>query len=155
MRVEELTGVSLFEGLRPEQLATLAPLFRRVSLPAGYTVFAEGDVASELYVLESGEVAIRLTPYDGGSLHIATIRPGGALGWSAALGQLRYTASAVCRTEAQVLAIRGSDLLRVMHTDPELGSLLFERMAQIVVSRFDGLRAQLMRLFQTAAQAGR
>lgn len=151
MQIEELRGIALFEGLRHEQLALLAPLLRRVVFPAGATPFTQGDTAGELYLLESGQVAIRTSPYDGGYMNIATIQPEGIFGWSAVLGRPRYTASAVCLIDAQALAIRGRDLRRVMRSDSELSSLLLERMAQIAADRSGGLRDQLTKLLQADA----
>ncbi len=154
MLVEELTRLSLFQGLKPEHLQRLAPLFHHAAFPAGAHVFAQGDEASDIYVLESGEVRIEFYPSDGGCLNIATIVPGGFFGWSAALGRPRYTSSAVCTAGAAVLVAEGEQLRAVMRADAELGAVLLERMAQVVASRLDGLRSLLLRTPSSDSEAG-
>lgn len=81
----DLAALALFEGRQREQLAKLALLFRRVSFAAGQQVFAAGEPADEVYVIESGEVCLWINPDDGGHLEIGRIRPGGMLGRSAML----------------------------------------------------------------------
>lgn len=146
MLPEELARLPLFAGLAPAHLALLAPLFRPVHFAAGAKAFAEGDAASFVYVLVSGDVTIQFRPSDGGCLDIARIRQGGVFGWSAALGRPVYTSSAVCGTPVETLAAQAAELRRVMLADAELGAVLLERMADVVVSRLEGLRAQLTTL---------
>ncbi|HEY4691439.1 MAG TPA: cyclic nucleotide-binding domain-containing protein [Anaerolineae bacterium] len=148
MLPEDLAGLSFFEGMSAEQLALLAPLFRCVVFPAGSEVFAEGDEASELYLLVSGRVAIRVMHYDGGQVDVNVVQPGSLWGWSAALGRPTYTASAVCLSETHALAALGCDLRYVMQTYPDLGKLLLERIAQVAANRSMGMSDQLLRMFQ-------
>ncbi len=147
MDSQELARLSLFEGLTPEQLTALALLFRRETFPVGATIFNQGDRASDLYVVEAGEVVIRFFPYDGGSLDIETIRPGGLLGWSAAIGRADYTSAAVCLSAVQALAIKGRDLRRVMRADKSLRALLSERLARLLANRLGHFHAQLDKFF--------
>ena len=155
MHSDELASFSLFDGLSHKQLDLLAPMFWRASLPGGQQVFSQGDPANDIYVLESGEVVLRFFPYDGGSLDIETIRPGGVFGWSAALGRPVYTSAAICVADVRVIATRGSDLRRLMRKDKSLGVLLLDRMSQVVAHRFESFRAQLTRLLHTEDEAER
>jgi CRP-like cAMP-binding protein len=144
----ELAENPFFEGMTPAQLERLATLFTLAWFKAGDKVFAQGDPASRIYVLETGEVALRLYPDDGGCLTIALIYPGGIFGWSAALGRTRYTSFAVCTQDARALAARGSDLRGLVQSDPGLGHQLLGRMALAVAGRSDGTHVQLARLIQ-------
>ena len=145
MKLEELGSIPLFAGLSPNQLERLAILFEVVAFPAGAAIFTAGDRASGFYVVRSGEVVIRFHPYDGGSLDIATIEPGGAFGWSAAFRRARYTSSAVCRTAVVALTIQADELHRVMVDDPEFARVLLEHTGQLAGSRFDSLGRQVIR----------
>ena len=145
MKPNELASLPLFAGLSPEQLARLAHLFGSFSFTAGTQIFEAGDRASKLYILQSGEVAILYRPYDGGSIDLATIQPGGAFGWSAAFRRASYTSAAACRTDVVTLAIEAADLHRIMRDDPQLANILLERTAQMAGSRFDSLGRQAIR----------
>ena len=141
MSPADLAPLALFNGLTPEQLDFLTPLFRRVWFRAKDTAFAEKEPADNLYVLETGEVALRFTPDDGEPVEFARLRaPGDVFGWSAALGRETYTARATCLTAVQALAVRGADFRRLLHARPSLGTLLLERMAQTVAGRFRSAR---------------
>jgi CRP-like cAMP-binding protein len=124
-----------FDDLEPEQLERLAPLFAPVSITAGEKIFAQGDPAERLYVVERGAVALRLAPEDGGLVTIGVIHPGGIFGWSAALGRRRYTSAALCIQDGLALAIRGSDLRRAFQHDRALGRRLLGRMALDMAGR--------------------
>lgn len=148
MLVEELIKLVPFQCLRAEQLTLLARLSGPVRFSKGNTIFAEGEAANEFYVLVSGEVVIRFQPYDGGQLDLATLHSGDVFGWSAALGRVLYTSSAICLNDVLALSIQGDDLRKLKHTDPELWSWLFEHLAHIVDSRIEGRHTQI-------AQVGR
>jgi len=150
---QELIHSALFEGLGSDQVEALAPLFERMDFRAGDKVFSAGDQVHHLYLLESGEVVIQFYPHDGGSLDIATIGPGGVFGWSAALGRGSYTSTALCLADSSTLAVRGEALRKVMVTDPVLGGIILERLAQVVANRFEGIRSQLVQVFQVARVA--
>jgi CRP/FNR family transcriptional regulator len=152
MEATELATLPLFAGLAVSQVEGLAGHFQTISFPTGAEIFAAGDRAVQLYVLRSGEVVIQYRPYDGGSLDIATIQPGGAFGWSAALKRAYYTSSAVCRTEVEVLTIHAQELHQIMADDPELAEVLLERTALIAGSRLDGLGRQVIKLLQPKAR---
>ena len=149
LRLGELSGFSIFAGLPPQQLALLVPIFWRQQYPAGEHVFQQGDQALNIFIVESGEVVLRFRPYDGGSMDIETIWPGGVFGWSAALGRPQYTSGALCKTPTTLLATHGSDLRRVMRRDRELGALLLDSMAQLVAHRLDSFRSQLLTLLHS------
>jgi CRP-like cAMP-binding protein len=144
--VTELADFSIFADLKPEQRTALAPIFWRQSLEAGGVVFQQGDQAINVYIVEAGEVVLRFQPYDGGSMDIETIGPGGVFGWSAALGRPHYTSGAASQSGTRLLVTRGSDLRRVMRRDKELGAVLLDSMAQLVAHRLESFRAQLMAL---------
>lgn len=148
--VEAMNG-PLFDGLTSTQVTKLAAWFEPVAFAADAAIFNERERAERLYVVESGEVAIRYRPEDGGDcLTIATVRPGGVCGWSAALGRARYSSAAVCLTDVQALSMRGQDLRTLTRTDPELGGLLLRRLGLAIADRLGGTQTHIIRLLQKA-----
>jgi CRP-like cAMP-binding protein len=151
---DELTRRPFFEGLSPAQLSRLGPLFSKLVFEAGDQIFAAGDFADVVYLVEEGRVAIRFPPQDGGWLTIATVLPGGVVGWSAALGRPRYTSSAVCLDKVRALALRGSELRELIHSDPGLGVALLSRLAETIAERVNGVQAQLTRIIHDELTRG-
>jgi voltage-gated potassium channel len=141
-------ALALFEGLRADQLERLAGLFRLADYPAGAEIFSAGDRAHHLYLVSAGEVVIRYQPHDGGLLDIATLSPGEAFGWSAALKRSYYTSAAFAVTDVQALVIGAQDLHHIMAEDPEIGEALLERAARIASSRLDGLGRQVIQMLK-------
>jgi hypothetical protein len=91
----------------------LKPFMTRMTLPGGRIVFRRGDVADRMYFIVSGEVdlpeiGVRLGP---GVLfgEIAMFAPDGA-----------RTASAVCRTDTELLWITSADLMQICYQQPAL-----------------------------------
>ncbi|MBI5714015.1 MAG: cyclic nucleotide-binding domain-containing protein [Chloroflexi bacterium] len=148
MLTEELSHLPLFKELTQEQLNKIAPVFWRITLAAGETIFSQGDEARSVYVIESGEVVLRFFPEDGGSVDIETITKDGVFGWSAALGRQHYTSSAICLSPIKAIATNGNDLRRVMRSDKELSAVLIERMAQVVAHRLHSFRTQIHALLE-------
>ena len=148
MLKEEIARFPLFKDLTQDQLKKIAPVFWRVTLAAGETIFSQGDEARSVYVIESGEVVLRFFPEDGGSVDIETITQDGVFGWSAALGRAQYTSSAICLTPIKAIATNGTDLRRVMRGDKELSAVLIERMAQVVAHRLQSFRTQIHALLE-------
>lgn len=148
MLTEEIAHFPLFKDLTQEQLKKIAPVFWRITLAAGETIFSQGDEARSVYVIESGEVVLRFFPEDGGSVDIETITKDGVFGWSAALGRPHYTSSAICLSSIKAIATNGNDLRRVMRSDKELSAVLIERMAQVVAHRLQSFRTQIHALLE-------
>ena len=101
MHAAALAQTHLLQGLPEDQLLELAPLFFRRELPAGVTVFREGDPGESMLILHSGsvEVARRLP---GRELSLAAVGATEALGEMALVsGQPR---SATVRTTMPTVA---------------------------------------------------
>jgi signal-transduction protein with cAMP-binding, CBS, and nucleotidyltransferase domain len=75
--VTTLRTVSLFANLPREVLARLVSEFDELELPAGQTVFSQGDPGDALYVVVSGAVEVR---GDRGGQRVAVLGPGDCVG---------------------------------------------------------------------------
>jgi len=63
--VDYLHTISLFKGLKPEQLELLASQFKPRRYFAGEALVAQGDLGNRFFVLESGVVNLRVTDANG------------------------------------------------------------------------------------------
>lgn len=124
--------IPAFQGLRPDQRATLAPLFSQASAPAGAILFTQGSPADYTYLLIAGDVEMRYKPYDGPELTLSHIRPGEVFGWSAAISTPAYTSSAVCAADSRLLRIRGDELLSLCQRYPDTGMVVLEFLATAI-----------------------
>jgi putative peptide zinc metalloprotease protein len=70
-----LAALPFFEGLEPLELDRILPLMRTIRVPAGETVFREGDPGDRYYVVREGEAEVTA-----GGRTITRIGPGGGFG---------------------------------------------------------------------------
>lgn len=144
--------ISLFEGLTFEQRQLLRPLFIPCDYPASTVLFEQGEPADFLFLVATGEVVIRYKPEDGPAMVISRVRPGGVVGWSAALGNRRYTSSAVCNAYCQMLRVRGEVLRQLCEEQPEIGAVILNRLADIIAERLRYTHDQVITLLKQGMQ---
>ncbi|MFO3797951.1 MAG: cyclic nucleotide-binding domain-containing protein [Anaerolineales bacterium] len=138
--------LSLFDGLKEHQLRLLESLFEAYHCLPETVIFQQGEPAEFLYLLLEGEVAIRYKPYDGETITITQVRPGGVFGWSAVVGSASYTSGAVALNECHALRVRGRDLVKLSRQYPDLGETMLSRLADLVASRWQNAQSQVRSL---------
>lgn len=141
-----LERVSLFKGLAKEHLQLIAPKFQRETYPDETTIFAQGDPADSLYVLLSGSVSIQFKPHDGEIINVSEIREGDVCGWSAALGRNVYTSCAMTTAKSELVRIKGVDLRELCSSNPEIGVVILERLAEVIAERLRNTHAHVVEL---------
>jgi CRP-like cAMP-binding protein len=140
---QELLHVNIFKGLSSEDLDTLAPLFEIYDLKKNQVAFEQGRVADYMYILLEGEVVVNFKPYDGPTLTVARIQPGGVFGWSAVLGRQIYTSTAVACTQSTAIRIKGDELRCLCEKHPNTGIIILERLAGVIAERLQSTRDQI------------
>jgi CRP-like cAMP-binding protein len=144
----------IFQDLSPAQLQLLQPIFVPCDCYTGSMLFEQGDSAEFLYLVVSGEVTIRYKPEDGPPITITRVRPGGIVGWSAALGNRQYTSAAICTAYSQMLRVRGRDLKRLCEDYPDTGILILERLAWVIADRLRHTHEQVVELLKQGIGSG-
>jgi CRP/FNR family transcriptional regulator, cyclic AMP receptor protein len=148
---EQLT---FFQDLSAAQIGMLKPFFIPCDLYSGSVLFGQGDPAEFLYLVISGEVTINYKPEDGPAMHIARVRSGGVVGWSAILGNRLYTSEAICADYTQMLRVRGKDLRNLCQDCPETGILILERLAWVIAERLHHTYEQVISLLKQGLYNG-
>ncbi len=139
-------NLSFFEGLTESQLACLRPLFIPVTIQADEVIFEQGAPADYLYIVVEGEVLVSFKPDDGPHLPVARVRPGGVVGWSAAVGSRRYTSAGITTTDARLLKVYGNELRTLFYQHPDIGKIMKERLASVIAERARSTHAQVIAL---------
>jgi len=131
-----LENLPLFQGFSPTQLSLLRDITEEYWCDAGQKVLAQGDPATYLYIMLSGEVALQYKPHDGPQLTVTHLFAGDAFGWSAAIGAPVYTLSILAVAPVRALRVSGAALRALTGAEPELGRQVLERLAKLVSSRW-------------------
>jgi CRP-like cAMP-binding protein len=116
-----LSDVELFRALSPEAFEQVAGQARPRSLRRGDVLFAEGDIAEELFVVESGRIAIANRSIDGRESVVALMEPGDVFGEMPLFdGIVGRSAHARALESSQVYAVSYAPLRDIFERKPEL-----------------------------------
>lgn len=127
-----LRDLRIFRGLGEGELRRVARLFSQKLFRPGEVVFEEGSESRELYVVERGEIEIRLKT---GDKLLGTIRNGAVLGEIAFLNGEPRTARAVSKSATIVRVIYRADFDRLIQREMHLGLIFFQNVALDLVEK--------------------
>lgn len=99
------------------------------SFPAGEFIFREGELGTEMFIIQEGTVVISKTL--GGAAHvISTLERGDFFGEMAVLEHLPRTADAVASTDVRVIPINGSRFDEMLRRNPEIAVRIIRKYSQ-------------------------
>jgi CRP-like cAMP-binding protein len=141
-----LARVPAFAELGPSELNAVAAVAMPRSFGAGEAVFREGDASNTCYVVREGRARAIRAHRDGRQITLATFGPGDIFGELAMFDDELRSATVEATEELDVLAIRGSDMRRLMREHAEIAV----KLAVSLVRRLRGANERLARQsFQT------
>jgi CRP-like cAMP-binding protein len=136
-----------FRDLADPQLDTVVGCVANTVFEPGEFVFREGEAADRFYLVREGKVAVEVFVPNKGPVTIETIEGGEVLGWSWLFAPYRARFDARALTAVRALSLDGACLRAKCEKDPVLGYELLKRFTQVVVSRLEATRMQLLDLY--------
>lgn len=146
---EVLVGQPFFKGMTEEQIRTVSETGRLISFDEGSVVFVEGGPARMSYLILEGDVALTLRTQEHSSKIIQTLHRGDFLGWSWMYPPYRWNFDASCQSDVKAIQFDGPALKKIALADPQLGYELMRRFTEIIVTRMQALRIQLLDVYST------
>ena len=119
------------DGLPPG----LAAHLERVSVPEGTVLLHQDDPPGDIYVLESGRLAVETTTPEGTRLRLRTLRPGVVVGEITLYTGIPRTADVVAEAPSVVLRISRESIERLEAEEPELAAALHRWLATTLAER--------------------
>jgi CRP-like cAMP-binding protein len=148
--LELLSGISFFRGISEEHLRQVAEIAALVNFAQGTVIFREGEPASKLFLIVSGNVALELCAPGVGCRRILTVSEGELLGWSPVLEQSCLTATARALTNTLAVEISGGQILTMCEHNPRFGYEFMRRAALALAKRLTATRMQLLDVYGEA-----
>jgi CRP-like cAMP-binding protein len=141
--INVLGECEFFRGLEPDCADKIAELCRSEEYGSGEYVFRQGDMGERIFIIAEGQVFLeRLTDlgFRKGTATIGILGIGRVFGcWSTLLGESHHLmSSALCQKPTRVLAIKGSELRKMMIENREWGFNLMERLCFLLRDRIQG-----------------
>jgi SulP family sulfate permease len=130
----ELLEMPMFQGRKPETLATMAGCIEKRRFAAGEIVFHHGEEGDEIFFVGKGSVRISLA-LEGKSLHVASFGKGDFFGEITFLDGGCRTADAIAETETTLFAVSRKRFDGVASAHPRLGQALFSGLARTLALR--------------------
>ncbi len=120
----------LFAGLDPDQRRRVVDRGVARHVDPGEAVFRQGDVHHGIYVILSGVVRVFYTAPSGREITLAYWSPGNFVGGPELFGEGLHMWSGAAVRPADVLALRGSEVRRLMREVPGFAANLVEALVQ-------------------------
>lgn len=166
----QLSGFSIVADMPSEIIAEIARNATLKSFKTGVVLFEEGDMATELYGLLEGEVAlsvlfrdrvlkaeVRHEQYVHKRVEIIekemvfeTVAPGEIFAWSALIAPHQLTSTATCTAPTQLIALPADALETIFERAPQAGAVFMKRLAEVIAQR---LRHRTDKLIESWYQA--
>jgi CRP-like cAMP-binding protein len=145
--LDTLRHLHLLDGIDDVHLQQLATIARSINFPAETVIFREGQAATDIYLVVTGNVALDICAAGVGCRRILTVGEGELLGWSPLLAQDRLTATARALTDTQALVLGGDQILALCDQDPKFGYEFMKRAALAIAQRLSATRLQLLNVY--------
>lgn len=142
--LETLSEQSFFKGLQPEQLVVLTSVASEVEFGARETIFEEGGHADSAYIILEGAVALELDVSHRAHHIVQTLHEGEVLGWGWLFEPYRWSFSALTLDPTRLIRFDAIQLRAAYEADAELGYEMMKRFAQVMTSRLQATRLQLV-----------
>jgi CRP/FNR family cyclic AMP-dependent transcriptional regulator len=146
--VGQLVGAAqLFSGLAPQHLETIAGCASTARFEEDEYIFRESDSADRFYVIRSGSVALETHVPGRRPARLMTLHDDDVLGWSWLFPPYRWQFDAQALEPVRAVAFDGTCLRTKCANDHTLGYELMRRFAQVMVSRLQATRLQLLDVY--------
>ncbi|PSN17294.1 sodium-independent anion transporter [filamentous cyanobacterium CCP5] len=106
--------------LAPDQAQAFLDYLEPLSLPAGHFIFRPGEMSSELYFIESGQVSVLLELEDGRTKRLQTCSGGQLLGEMRFYNKVPLSSSVVTDTASHVYRLSRESFSRMQQEAPDL-----------------------------------
>ncbi len=100
-----------------------------VSHPMGEIIFSEGDIGTEMYIIQSGTVEL-LKSIGGETRTLATLEKGDFFGEMSVLEDLPRTASARAKTDVEVVKINGAMFDTMLKSNTEIAIRMMRKLSR-------------------------
>jgi len=134
-RVQAISGIDLFASLDPENTRRLAEDARAELFAAGETVIRRGEQGDSMFVVKSGEVAVRVDNGAGGEKEAARLSTGAFFGEMSLLTGDPRQATVVAVSSCELLVIDHAAFRALFTAHPEIAKTISDK----VIERRRGL----------------
>jgi uncharacterized membrane protein len=124
-----LRSIPLFEGLEEDDLVALAAALEPRSFRAGTMIFAQGDVGSAMYIVQSGDINIHLPGDKSQRISLKDIARGEYFGELSLFDDLPRSASALATSNTVLLELQRETIENYLDRRPRAAMAILRTMS--------------------------
>ena len=136
-----------FGGMAEPHLDTVTGCVANMVFKPGDFIFREGEPADSFFLIREGRVAVEVFVPNKGPVTIETVEGGEVLGWSWLFPPYNSRFDARALSSVRALSLDGACLRTKCEKDAAFGYDMLKRFTQLVVSRLEATRMQLLDLY--------
>lgn len=144
---ERLARHPFCADMMPAVRERLAACVQEVRFGENEYLLRQNAPAKTFYLIEAGQVEIKIAGAATGHAPLETLGAGEAVGWSWFLPPHRWHFDAVARVPTQVLALDAACLRSAMDADSAVGYAITRGLLAVVAQRLQATRMQLSDLY--------
>ncbi len=133
--LQKLKDVPIFSDLNEKELLEVEKIVHRRKYQKGEPVFRMGDPGLGMYIIIEGNVDIVEESADEGQKQLANLQEGAFFGDLALLDEAPRSASAIAKTDCDIIGFFRPDLLDLLYRKPQIGIKILFALAQVVGER--------------------
>ncbi len=141
--VLDLGEIELLREVDASTIEKLRGCVHERTVPAGETIFKQGDGGDEIFLIRAGTVRILLPLARGKTHHLATFRRGDYFGEMAFLDKGVRSADAIAKSDCELYVLSRAEFNAQVYKDTLLGVRIFARLALAVSHRLRQVNTEL------------
>jgi len=130
-----LKGVYLFADLNEEQRGEFAKIAEAMPLPASYTIFAAGDAATALYLIQDGTVRLTKSSPGAKTIEVATLGSGSHFGEMPLIDGAERSATAQTLEPTAVFRFDYDRVRALLDRSPTIAGVFYRALARFLSNR--------------------
>jgi CRP-like cAMP-binding protein len=148
-----LRACLFFKTLDRKELTAVARNTHIRKYKEGESVFYQDEPGVGMYVVEEGQVHIKLNTLNNGPLTLAELEEGEFFGELALLDESPRSADAVSQTASVLIGFFRPDLSTLLDREPQLGSKIILELARIIGIRLRNSNIEVQDIKQQVAES--
>jgi len=142
----DIKNMVFLGDLSDDMIDNLLPELELLRFAEGEIIFRREDPADTFYMLKRGKILLEQRISGKVTISVGTVKPGYSFGWSALLGDEKFTLDTVCGEPCEVLKIKAKTLFTMIEQDYSMGFRLMHRLLHMVRRRLDGRTELLLKV---------
>lgn len=147
-KCEMIADTPLFSDFHWNDVEALAAYVQCHEIPAGSTIFNEGDAGSYMALLIKGQVEIIKHDHEGKPHRIVLITRGKTIGEMSIIDGEPRSATCVASQESVLLVLTKENYGRIIKERPALAVQILSKLAKLMSQRLRGVSGQLVEFLE-------